>query len=151
VVLVADGRIARVGGDSRREQCWCIRDPVSGVERLHDGITGADLADDPRVASRLDAGWDTTLRSGFDRYREAGSTTSWLPSRHSAMRADLLAGTDTSVPLPFLGRLAHGASLHHELQYLVRAGLTPSRLCVRPPPPPPAASASMTADASTRA
>lgn len=40
---------------------------------------------------------------------------------------DLLAGTDVSVPLPFLGGLAHGASLHHELQYLVRAGLTPTQ------------------------
>lgn len=40
---------------------------------------------------------------------------------------DLLAGTDASLPLPFLGGLAHGASVHHELQYLVRAGLTPAQ------------------------
>ena len=29
------------------------------------------------------------------------------------------------MPLPFLGGVIHGASVHHELQYLVRAGLTP--------------------------
>ena len=38
---------------------------------------------------------------------------------------DILAGCDVSEPLPFLGGLAHGASLHHELQLLVAAGLTP--------------------------
>ena len=38
---------------------------------------------------------------------------------------DLLVGTDASAPLPFLGGVAHGASVHHELQYVVRAGLTP--------------------------
>lgn len=34
-------------------------------------------------------------------------------------------GTDVSIPLPALGGMAHGASVHHELQLLVRAGLTP--------------------------
>jgi imidazolonepropionase-like amidohydrolase len=38
---------------------------------------------------------------------------------------DILAGCDVSDPLPILGGLAHGASLHHELQLLVAAGLTP--------------------------
>ena len=38
---------------------------------------------------------------------------------------DILAGTDASAPASGLGRLAHGASLHDELQQLVRAGLTP--------------------------
>jgi imidazolonepropionase-like amidohydrolase len=37
----------------------------------------------------------------------------------------ILAGTDVSEPLPQFGGLAHGASLHHELQLLVAAGLTP--------------------------
>ncbi|MEU0156073.1 amidohydrolase family protein [Micromonospora fulviviridis] len=32
---------------------------------------------------------------------------------------------DASAAFPFLGGLAHGASVHHELQYLVEAGLTP--------------------------
>lgn len=38
---------------------------------------------------------------------------------------DILVGTDASVPAPALGGLAHGASLHHELQLLVRAGMSP--------------------------
>lgn len=38
---------------------------------------------------------------------------------------DILAGSDVSEPIPILGGLAHGASLHHELQLLVAAGLTP--------------------------
>jgi imidazolonepropionase-like amidohydrolase len=38
---------------------------------------------------------------------------------------DILAGSDVSEPIPSLGGIAHGASLHHELQLLVAAGLTP--------------------------
>ena len=38
---------------------------------------------------------------------------------------DILAGSDVSEPLSILGGLAHGASLHQELQLLVAAGLTP--------------------------
>jgi imidazolonepropionase-like amidohydrolase len=38
---------------------------------------------------------------------------------------DVLAGCDVSQPIPSLGGLAKGASLHHELQLLVAAGLTP--------------------------
>ncbi len=38
---------------------------------------------------------------------------------------DILAGYDVSEPIPILGGLAHGASLHHELQMLVAAGLNP--------------------------
>ncbi|MEC3942694.1 MULTISPECIES: amidohydrolase family protein [Enterococcus] len=36
----------------------------------------------------------------------------------------ILVGTDVSVPQPSLGGLAHGASVHHELQLLIKAGLT---------------------------
>jgi len=38
---------------------------------------------------------------------------------------DILAGSNVSEPLPILGGIAHGASLHHELQLLVAAGLAP--------------------------
>jgi imidazolonepropionase-like amidohydrolase len=38
---------------------------------------------------------------------------------------DILAGSDVSEPTPELGGLAHGASLHHELQLLAAAGLKP--------------------------
>ncbi|WP_018654403.1 amidohydrolase family protein [Actinomadura flavalba] len=90
------------------------------------GIGGGELADDPRVASRLDDAWDTALRSSFGRYPQ-GVLGDVLASVRALSDAgvDLLAGTDASLPLPFLGGLAHGASVHHEMQYLVRAGLTP--------------------------
>ncbi|MFB6638905.1 amidohydrolase family protein [Streptomyces chartreusis] len=92
------------------------------------GFTGSDLADDPRVASRLDAEWDKALRSAFGHYPQ-GKIEDVLATVKALADAgvDLLAGTDVSLPLPFLGGLAHGASVHHELQYLVRAGLTPAQ------------------------
>ncbi|MFJ3701244.1 MULTISPECIES: amidohydrolase family protein [Streptomyces] len=91
------------------------------------GITGSDLADDPRVGSRLTPAWSETLRSSYDRYPQ-GKLEDVLASVKALHDAgvDLLAGTDAApMPLPFLGGMIHGASVHHELQYLVRAGLTP--------------------------
>ncbi|MGW8329176.1 amidohydrolase family protein [Streptomyces sp. NPDC055897] len=92
------------------------------------GITGDRLADDPRVAGRLDEAWMKTLRSSFNHYPQ-GSITDVLDSVRALYDAgvDILAGTDASMPVPFLGGLAHGASVHHELQYLVQAGLTPAQ------------------------
>ncbi|SFR03904.1 Imidazolonepropionase [Lentzea waywayandensis] len=92
------------------------------------GITGDELADDPRVASRLDEDWDKTLRSSFNCYPR-GDIEDVLTTIKvlSDAGVDVLVGTDASVPLPFLGGLAHGASVHHELQYLVAAGLTPEQ------------------------
>ncbi|MEV3927130.1 amidohydrolase family protein [Actinomadura coerulea] len=90
------------------------------------GITGGDLADDPRVASRLDAAWDRTLRSSYGHYPQ-GEIEDVLATVKALGDAgvDVLAGTDAAMPLPFLGGIAHGASVHHELRYLVRAGLSP--------------------------
>ncbi|MCR6483207.1 amidohydrolase family protein [Amycolatopsis sp. OK19-0408] len=92
------------------------------------GITGDVLADDPRVARRLDDRWEKTLRSSYDRYPQ-GKLDDVLETVRALAEAgvDVLAGTDASLPETFFGGLAHGASLHHELQYLVAAGLTPSR------------------------
>ncbi|MCP9213202.1 amidohydrolase family protein [Streptomyces sp. NEAU-Y11] len=91
------------------------------------GITGDQLADDPRVASRLDTDWDVTLRSCFGYYPQ-GKLQDVLDSVKALADAgvDLLVGTDVSQPMPFLGGLAHGASVHQELQHLVAAGLTPA-------------------------
>ena len=91
------------------------------------GITGAALADDPRVASRLPPAWDNTLRSSFNHYPQ-GQLSDVLASLHAlhAAGVDLLVGTDVSQPLPFLGGLAHGASVHQEMQYFVAAGLSPA-------------------------
>ncbi|MEU1418623.1 amidohydrolase family protein [Kitasatospora sp. NPDC005751] len=91
------------------------------------GITGDQLADDPRVASRLDTDWDATLRSCFGHYPQ-GKLQHVLDSVKALADAgvDLLVGTDASQPMPFLGGLAHGASVHQELQRLVAAGLSPA-------------------------
>jgi imidazolonepropionase-like amidohydrolase len=92
------------------------------------GITGAALADDPRVAPKLSPQWDATLRSSFGHYPQGR-----LDDVFATLRAlddagvDLLVGTDVSQPLPFLGGLAHGASVHHELQYFVQAGISPTK------------------------
>jgi imidazolonepropionase-like amidohydrolase len=90
------------------------------------GITGAELADDPRVGLRLDDAWNKTLRSSFNHYPQGrlDDVLASVKALHDA-GVDVLVGTDVSQPLPFLGGMAHGASVHHELQYLVRAGLTP--------------------------
>ncbi len=92
------------------------------------GITGAELADDPRVARRLDGKWDETLRSSYDRYPQ-GKLEDVLASVRALADAgvDILAGTDASMAEAFFGGLAHGASLHQELRYLVAAGLTPAQ------------------------
>ncbi|WP_299529200.1 amidohydrolase family protein [uncultured Streptomyces sp.] len=91
------------------------------------GVTGSELADDPRVARRLDTDWDATLRSCFGHYPQGGfqDVLDGVEALADA-GVDLLVGTDVSQPLPFLGGLAHGASVHQELQNLVRAGLTPA-------------------------
>lgn len=90
------------------------------------GSTGAALADDPRVASRLSEDWMETLRSSFNHYPQGNikDVLASVKALHDA-GVDILVGTDVSMPFPFLGGLAHGASVHHELQYLVEAGLTP--------------------------
>jgi imidazolonepropionase-like amidohydrolase len=90
------------------------------------GITGSALAEDPRVASRLDAAWTEALHSSYNRYPQ-GKLEDVLASVKALHDAgvDLIVGTDASIPMPSFGGVAHGASVHHELQHLVRAGLTP--------------------------
>ena len=92
------------------------------------GGTGERFANDPRVASKLTAQWEKTLRSSFNtfpqgRFEDVLATVAAL---HAA-GVDILAGTDVSMPVPSLGGLAHGVSVHHELQLLVEAGLTPTQ------------------------
>jgi len=91
------------------------------------GITGAEFATDTRVSSRLDPQWLLTLRSSFDHY-PAGRVDDVLATVRALHEAGvpILVGTDASAPDPSLGGLAHGASVHHELQMLVRAGLSPA-------------------------
>ncbi|MFJ7998386.1 amidohydrolase family protein [Streptomyces sp. NPDC096310] len=91
------------------------------------GITGSSLAEDPRVGSRLDEAWTNTLNSSYNRYPEGklDDVLASVKALHDA-GVDLMAGTDAApLPLPFLGGMVHGASVHQELRYLVQAGLTP--------------------------
>lgn len=90
------------------------------------GITAAEFAEDPRVSARLDEAWMATMRSSYNRYPQ-GRLDDVLASVRAlhAAGVDILVGTDVSFPLPVLGGMAHGASVHHELQLLVRAGLSP--------------------------
>jgi len=92
------------------------------------GITGTAFCRDPRVSSRLDDAWLNTLRSSYDRYPhgELADVLACVRALHDA-GIDIITGTDASFPVPFLGGIAHGASVHHELQYLVQAGLTPTQ------------------------
>jgi imidazolonepropionase-like amidohydrolase len=90
------------------------------------GNTGADLASDPRVQSRLSKTWLESLARTMNVYPQGkfGEILSSVRTLHDA-GVDILAGCDVSEPLPTLGGLAHGASLHQELRLLVEAGLTP--------------------------
>ncbi|WP_410566866.1 amidohydrolase family protein [Amycolatopsis sp. cmx-4-61] len=100
--------------------------PCIGLDASMMGITGSELADDPRVARRLDDKWEKTLRSSYDRFPQGNLQDVLATVRAlAAAGVDLLAGTDASMPETFFGGLAHGASLHRELRYLVAAGLTP--------------------------
>lgn len=91
------------------------------------GITGSALADDPRVSTRLGDAWTDLLRGSYNRYPQGSleDVLKTVKALHDA-GVDLLVGTDAApFPLPFMAGVAHGASVHHELQYLVQAGLSP--------------------------
>jgi len=84
------------------------------------------LAADERVRSRLSKRWLESLSRSMNVYPQGKLKDAFagVMALHKA-GVDILAGSDVSEPLPILGGLAHGASLHHELQLLVAADLTP--------------------------
>lgn len=90
------------------------------------GNDASALADDKRVKSRLSKKWLTSLCRCMNVYPQ-GNLQDVMATVMALRTAgvDILAGTDVSEPIPSLGGLAHGASLHRELQLLVSAGLTP--------------------------
>lgn len=90
------------------------------------GHTAAELAKDHRVNSRLSPEWIDTLNASFNTYPQGSMEDNFrnVMDLHRA-GVDILVGTDVSVPVPSLGGLAHGASVHHEMQLLVEAGFTP--------------------------
>ena len=90
------------------------------------GNSAEGFASDERVRSRLSKKWRESLSRSMNVYLQGRleDAFSSVLALHKA-GVDILAGSDVSEPLPLLGGLAHGASLHHELQLLVAAGLTP--------------------------
>lgn len=90
------------------------------------GNNACEIAHDSRVVSKLDTQWIQTMCSCFHTFPEGKMEDNFnnVLDLHRA-GVDILVGTDVSVPVPHLGGLAHGVSVHHELQLLVEAGLTP--------------------------
>jgi imidazolonepropionase-like amidohydrolase len=90
------------------------------------GNNAAWLAADERVRARLSQKWLDSLSRSMNVYPQGKLEDAYATIRalHDA-GVDILAGSDVSEPIPILGGLAHGASLHHELQLLVAAGLKP--------------------------
>jgi len=90
------------------------------------GNSASALATDKRVSSKLNQKWLDALSRSMNVYPQGK-----LEDVHAGVIAlhkagvDILAGCDVSEPIPSLGGLAHGASLHQELQLLVAAGLSP--------------------------
>jgi imidazolonepropionase-like amidohydrolase len=90
------------------------------------GNPASGIAEDPRVSSKLSPEWIDTLNSSFNTYPQGSMEDNYrnvMDLHHAGV--DILVGTDVSVPVPTLGGLAHGASVHHEMQLLVEAGFTP--------------------------
>lgn len=100
--------------------------PCLVLNRSITGTTGEDVAADPRVSLRLDEAWLRALNGSFNTWPDGDFEFS-LQTVAALHRAGvpILAGTDAAGPDEKHGGLAQGASLHHELQLLVRAGLTP--------------------------
>jgi len=90
------------------------------------GNNACQFAHDERVKSKLDEQWVSTMCSCFHTFPQGKMEDNFhnVKDLHLA-GVDILVGTDVSVPVPYLGGLAHGVSVHHELQLLVEAGLTP--------------------------
>lgn len=90
------------------------------------GNNAAELAADKRVNSKLTKKWLDSLFRSMNVFPQ-GKRKDAFDGVMDLQRAgvDILAGCDVSEPIPILGGLAHGASLHHELQLLVAAGLKP--------------------------
>jgi imidazolonepropionase-like amidohydrolase len=90
------------------------------------GNNASALAADKRVSSKLSKKWLDSLSRSMNVFPQGKLKDAYasVMTLHKA-GVDILAGSDVSEPLPILGGLAHGASMHHELQLLVAAGLEP--------------------------
>ena len=96
---------------------------AAGASTIGDS-DASEFAKDPRVSSKLSQDWIASLDKHIATCPQG--KTEYLLKAVKALHdagVDILAGSDASVPA--VGGMAHGASLHHELQLLVKAGLTP--------------------------
>ena len=90
------------------------------------GNSACHVAHDQRVENKLNEDWKMTMCSCFNTFPEGNMKDNFDNVRDLRdAGVDILVGTDVSVPMPHLGGLAHGVSVHHEMQLLVEAGLTP--------------------------
>ena len=86
---------------------------------------GEELATEPRLAARVSAARPSAVRPAEpERHRLYTATTEAL-NQLVAEGVPILAGTDTAVPTAQFGVYGFGATLHAELELLVRAGLRP--------------------------
>jgi imidazolonepropionase-like amidohydrolase len=90
------------------------------------GNSACHVANDERVQYKLNEDWKMTMCSCFNTFPSGNMEDNFknVKDLHDA-GVDILVGTDVSVPMPHLGGLAHGVSVHHEMQLLVEAGLSP--------------------------
>ncbi|PJZ25951.1 imidazolonepropionase [Leptospira hartskeerlii] len=90
------------------------------------GNSPKTLIADKRVSSKLSKEWLEALSKNMNVYPKGKLKDSYesVMALHKE-GIDILAGSDVSEPIADLGGLAHGASLHHELQLLVEAGFKP--------------------------
>jgi imidazolonepropionase-like amidohydrolase len=100
--------------------CLVLNSSIIGTSACH-------VAKDKRVEHKLNEDWKMTMCSCFNTF-PAGNMEDNFNNVKDLFDAgvDILVGTDVSVPMPHLGGLAHGVSVHHEMQLLVDAGLSPT-------------------------
>lgn len=91
------------------------------------GNSACHVAHDERVENKLNDDWKMTMCSCFNTFPSGNMEDNFnnVKDLHEA-GVDILVGTDVSVPMAHLGGLAHGVSVHHEMQLLVEAGLSPT-------------------------
>ena len=99
--------------------CLVLNSSIIGKSACH-------VANDQRVSPKLNEEWKMTMCSCFNTFPSGNMADNFsnVKDLHDA-GVDILVGTDVSVPMPHLGGLAHGVSVHHEMQLLVEAGLKP--------------------------
>jgi imidazolonepropionase-like amidohydrolase len=100
--------------------CLVLNSSIIGKSACH-------VAKDVRVEYKLNEDWKMTMCSCFNTF-PSGNMEDNFNNVKDLFDAgvDILVGTDVSVPMAHLGGLAHGVSVHHEMQLLVEAGLTPT-------------------------